>query len=146
MKEQQRAPVRPANGPSRIVAGAGRHLFTVLTAVFFVCAAPEPNADVPQSQAAEVEHLISYLENSDCSMVRNGKTHSGRDGAKHVQRKYDYFRDEISSTEEFIELSATKSTLSGRLYEVHCPGEEPQPSRDWLLQELKILRAIRTPR
>jgi hypothetical protein len=99
-------------------------------------------SDVPESQKPEVEHLIAYLENSDCEMIRNGKSHSGKDGARHVRRKYGYFRDDISSTEEFIALSATKSTMSSKLYQVRCPGSDPVPSRDWLLQELEAYRAL----
>ena len=97
-------------------------------------------SDVPPEQAAEVEHLINYLADSDCRMVRNGKSHSAKDGAKHMQRKYKYFRDEISSTEEFIKYSATKSTMSGQYYEVLCVDQEPELSRDWLLRELQAYR------
>ena len=98
------------------------------------------SADVPEEQVAEVEHLINYLANSDCRMVRNSKSYSAKDGAKHMRRKYKYFRDEISSTEEFIEYAGTKSTKSGRLYEVLCIGQEPEFSRDWLLKELNAYR------
>jgi hypothetical protein len=97
-------------------------------------------ADVSESQALEIDYLIGYLQTSDCQMIRNGKANSGEDGAKHVRRKYDHFRDKISSTEEFIAYSATKSTMSGRLYEVQCPGEEPVPSSEWLLEELEVHR------
>jgi hypothetical protein len=97
-------------------------------------------ADVSESQALEIDYLIGYLQTSDCQMIRNGKAHSGEDGAKHVRRKYDHFRDKISSTKEFIAYSATKSTMSGRLYEVQCPGEEPVPSSEWLLEELEVHR------
>ena len=97
-------------------------------------------ADVSESQALEIDYLISYLQNSDCQMIRNGKAHSGEDGAWHVRRKYDHFRNKISSTEEFINYSATKSTMSGRLYEVQCPGAEPVPSSAWLLEELEVYR------
>ena len=97
-------------------------------------------ADVSESQALEIDYLINYLQNSDCQMIRNGKAYSGEDGAKHVRRKYDYFRDKISSTEGFIDYSATKSMMSGRLYEVQCPGEEPVPSSRWLLEELEAYR------
>ncbi len=51
------------------------------------------SADVPEEQAAEVEHLIAYLANSDCRMVRNGKSHSGEEGSKHMWQKYEYFKD-----------------------------------------------------
>ena len=99
------------------------------------------SSDVPPEQAAEVEHLINYLAESDCRMVRNGKSHSAKGGAKHMQRKYNYYRDEISSTEEFIEYSATKSTMSGQYYEVICADQGPELSRDWLLRELQVYRS-----
>jgi len=98
-------------------------------------------SDVPPEQEAEVEHLINYLAESDCQMVRNGKSHNGKDGASHVRRKYAHFRKEISNTENFIRYSATKSTISGRYYEVQCPGEVPVRSQDWLLKELKVYRS-----
>ncbi len=99
-------------------------------------------ADVPQEQQAEVEHLINYLQDSGCEMVRNGKAYEGVDGASHVRRKYQHFKKKISSTEEFIEYSATKSMISGRYYEVRCPGKDPERSQDWLLRELQALRGL----
>ena len=110
---------------------AGILLFMFLSSV---------SSDVPEEQVAEVEHLLNYLADSDCRMIRNGKSHSSKDGAKHMRRKYNYFRDEISSTEEFIEFAGTKSTRSDRLYEVLCIGQEREFSRDWLLVELKAYR------
>ena len=100
-------------------------------------------ADVPPGQRAEVEHLIAYLATSHCVMIRNGKRHDGEEAAQHVRRKYEYFREKITSTEDFIARSATKSTMSGRPYEVQCPGEEPLSSADWLLAELAALRSNR---
>jgi hypothetical protein len=113
---------------------AGILLFMFLSSV---------SADVPEEQAPEVEHLIDYLADSDdCRMIRNGKSNSAEDGAEHVRRKYNYFRDKISSTEEFIEYAVTKSTMSGRLYEVLCIGQEREFSRDWLLEELSVYRSM----
>jgi hypothetical protein len=98
-------------------------------------------ADVPPEQRAAVEHLLATLETSDCVMIRNGRAHDGREAAEHVRRKYDHFRDRIGSTEDFIAYSATKSLVSGRAYQVQCPGEGPQPAADWLLNELAAYRA-----
>ena len=98
-------------------------------------------ADVPDTQLTEVEHLLAFLENSDCEMIRNGRSHSGEEAVKHVRRKYDYYRNDIASTEDFIELSASRSTMSGKPYKVHCPGQPPVNSRDWLLTELGAFRA-----
>ena len=58
----------------------------------------------------------------------------------HIEKKYDYFRDDITSTEEFIEYSATKSTMSGDFYMVSCPGKEAIRTQDWLMDELKRFR------
>jgi hypothetical protein len=98
-------------------------------------------SDVPPEQVVEVEHLISYLAESNCRMVRNDKSHSAKDGAKHMQRKYRYYRDEITSTEQFIEYSATKSTMSDKYYEVLCVDQQSELSRDWLLRELQAYRS-----
>ena len=119
----------------------GVRLFQSNAIVLLITFAVGAGADVPAGQVAEVEHLIEYLQNSDCRMVRNGKPHSSKDGANHVRRKYAHFRNEISSTEDFIRYSATKSTISGRYYEVLCPGEAPVRSKDWLLEELRAYRS-----
>jgi hypothetical protein len=109
--------------------------------ILLMCISLGAWADMPPEQEAEVEHLINYLAESDCRMLRNGKSHAGKDGASHVRSKYAHFRSEISNTEDFIRYSATKSTISGRYYEVHCPGEAPVRSKDWLLEELKAYRS-----
>jgi len=38
----------------------------------------------------------------------------------HIQRKYDYYRDNINSAENFIRLSASKSTVTRRAYTIEC--------------------------
>ena len=117
-----------------------KSIYIIPAALVFLSAAPL-GADVPPEQKPEVEHLIGFLQTSDCSMIRNGRAHDGAEAARHVRRKYKHFRDDISSTVEFIELSATKSTMSSKPYEVHCPGEPPRQSADWLLDELEAYRA-----
>jgi len=97
-------------------------------------------ADVPPHQLAEVKHLLNFVKNSDCTITRNGTAHAGNKGVEHIQMKYDYFRDDIKSTEDFIKYSATKSTMSGKYYTVKCPDKNIIKSQDWLLTELKRYR------
>ena len=54
--------------------------------------------------------------------------------------KYDYFKDDIKSSEDFIKYSATKSTMSGDYYKVTCPEKKTIKTKDWLLLELKQFR------
>ena len=89
----------------------------------------------------EINHLLTFLENSECQYERNGKLHTGKDMLDHVKKKYNYFKNKIDSTEKFIEYSATKSTLSGKYYMVLCKDNPKVKSQDWLLQELKNYRS-----
>ncbi len=98
-------------------------------------------ADVPADQVKEVDHLLAYVKNSGCIINRNGTDYPAEKGISHIEKKYDYFRDDIKSTEDFIEYSATKSTMSGDYYTVTCPGGKTVRTQDWLLAELKRLRS-----
>lgn len=98
-------------------------------------------ADVPANQVIEVNHLLAFVKESGCIINRNGTDHPALKGISHIEKKYDYFRDDITSTEEFIEYSATKSTMSGDFYMVSCPGKETIRTQDWLMAELKRFRA-----
>jgi len=97
-------------------------------------------ADVPSEQVKEVTHLLDFVKYSGCIINRNGIDHPADKGVSHIESKYDYFRDDIKSTEDFIEYSATKSTMSGDYYTVTCPGKKTIRTQDWLLAELKSFR------
>ncbi|HOP22351.1 MAG TPA: DUF5329 domain-containing protein [Gammaproteobacteria bacterium] len=97
------------------------------------------SADVPKEQQAEVQYLLNFVKTTSCEMIRNGKHHNGEKAASHIQRKYDYFRNKIKTTEDFIEYSASKSTMSGKEYFVQC-GDELIKTRDWLMTELNNFR------
>ena len=98
-------------------------------------------ADVPAGQVKEVNHLLGFVKNSGCIINRNGTDHPAAEGVSHIENKYDYFRDDIKSTEDFIEYSATKSTMSGSYYMVSCPGKKTIRTQDWLMAELTHFRA-----
>ena len=101
------------------------------------------NADVPPETRHEVDHLIKFVNNTPCQIDRNWTKHSGPEALAHIQQKYDYFRDDIKTTEQFIEYSASKSTMTGRDYLLKCKGRSTIKTRDWLLQELQKYRAQR---
>jgi hypothetical protein len=99
------------------------------------------SADVSPGQVREVSQLLYFVKNSHCIINRNGTDYPAEKGVAHIKNKYDYFRDDIKTTEDFIEYSATKSTMSGKYYLVTCPGKETIRTQDWLLGELNRLRS-----
>ncbi len=118
--------------------------FYISTALFlFAPLLYTANADVPEAQKPEVEYLLNLVKGSACKFDRNSKLYSGEKAYDHIKSKYDYFRDEITSTETFIEYAATKSMISGKFYYIVCPGAEPEKTADWLLTELRKYRESR---
>ncbi len=91
---------------------------------------------------AEIEALLGRLEASDCQFNRNGSWYSAADAKAHLSRKLDYIggRTDISNTERFIELAASRSSMSGEPYLVKCAGAQPLQSATWLLGQLHALR------
>jgi len=115
-------------------------LFIFVFASFLVLKTIDSFADVSESQKPEVQHLLEFVKTTDCTFERNGKKHDGERASKHIKRKYKHFRDQITTTEEFIEYSGTKSTMSGNFYLVYCGDNDPIKSSVWLLEELNRFR------
>ncbi|VAW88370.1 Oligopeptide ABC transporter, periplasmic oligopeptide-binding protein OppA (TC 3.A.1.5.1) [hydrothermal vent metagenome] len=105
-------------------------------ALLFAAHVTTTAAEVPAEQRHEVEHLLNFIASTTCIIDRNGSLHNGPEALVHIKRKYAYYRDDISSTEQFIALSASQSTFSGKAYTVRCGRGEVETTREWLLGEL----------
>lgn len=99
-----------------------------------------PLANSNKNPQEEIQHLLSFVETSDCTYQRNGTNHSAIEAKAHIQKKYDYYEDKINSTEDFVKYSATKSKMSGKYYYIKCPGKTRLKSKDWLFAELENYR------
>ena len=87
----------------------------------------------------EIEHLLQYIDTSDCTFIRNGKSHDSKDAGMHIRKKYGHIKGRIKTTEDFIRYAATKSSMSGRPYQVICNGEKTATA-EWLTRELDRFR------
>jgi len=109
-------------------------------------AGPRPAQATPAAAAAqEIGQLIAALGRSGCSFQRNGSWHDAAAAQEHLQRKYEWMRDRgrIASAEQFIEDGASRSSMTGRAYQVRCPGQPVQTSAAWLRARLRDLRGVR---
>jgi hypothetical protein len=88
----------------------------------------------------EIAHLLKFVETTECKYERNGTLHNGAEAVKHINKKYQYYADDIKSTEDFIKYAATKSKMSGKYYKIHCANADVVKSQEWLLTELKTYR------
>jgi len=92
----------------------------------------------------EIDHLLAFVAGTTCQYERNGSVYDGARAEQHIKKKYEYFKNKINSAEDFIKYSATKSTMSGKQYKIHCENMATQNSSDWLLNELKKYRDNQT--
>jgi hypothetical protein len=97
----------------------------------------------PPSMAAgmgeEIDHLLGFVAASPCAFMRNGVAYAGAQAAGHIKDKYEHYRSDIHSAEDFIALAASKSMMSGRPYLVQCDAAT-MPAADWLAKELAAFR------
>ena len=89
----------------------------------------------------EIKFLMDHVKKESFIFIRNGKEHSAEDAYKHMMKKHHYFKGEIDSSEKFIELTLTKSTLTGEKYKIKLPDSRIVLSRDYFLEILKLYRA-----
>jgi hypothetical protein len=91
------------------------------------------------SPSEEIEYLLDFIAASPCVFIRNGVAYDGVEAAAHVKDKYEYYRRDIHSAEDFIAQAASRSAIRGRSYLVRC-GADTVPAADWLARELAIFR------
>lgn len=98
-------------------------------------------AELDAQGQREVAALLSFVGQSRCTFIRNGKTYKAVDAKNHLELKLKYLieQNRVSSAEEFIEKAGTESSFSGKPYLVDCDGNV-QASADWLKDELRLLR------
>lgn len=91
---------------------------------------------------AEIDALLGKLQASGCQFNRNGSWYSGAEAKDHLLRKLAYFEDKgtVQTTEQFIELAASKSSSSGKAYLVKCGNESAAESQQWLTRQLPVIR------
>jgi hypothetical protein len=89
---------------------------------------------------ATIAHLLEYVRTADVIFIRNGKEHSAEDATEHIEKKYNHYKKKIKTPEDFIEKSATKSMMSGKLYQIRLKDGTVITCKDWLLAELERYR------
>ena len=113
-------------------------LLRFATAVFlaaFVLATPA----FAHSMTDEIDHLLGFIAASPCAFLRNDVAYDGAQAVAHIKDKYEYYKSDIHSAEDFIRLAASKSMASGRPYLVRCDAVTT-PAAEWLNRELAAFR------
>mgnify|MGYP001765015338 CR=1 FL=1 len=122
----------------------GVQLRSALLLAFLFSTGTTAVAAVPSADTqAEIAHLLTYLESSRCEFYRNGSWYDSKEARAHLEKKRSYLmkRSLIGTAEEFVDMAATASSVSGEKYQVRCRPSAVVPSGEWLRAELARFRA-----
>jgi len=71
---------------------------------------------VPARAAESLEQTIAFLlhriETADATFIRNEQAHTPQEAVAHIRAKYEHFKGQIKTPEDFIRLAATESLLT----------------------------------
>jgi hypothetical protein len=121
--------MKPDSKHMAFVAGTALAVFLLLVS--------GPGRAGPTDEVDEtIQYLIKSVSGSSLTFFRNGSSYTPSEAAEHMNRKYQHFREEIDTPEEFIELCATKSLLTGKPYLVVDGQGKERRTSDWLRAKL----------
>jgi hypothetical protein len=105
-------------------------------AAFAFAEPPSQKDDLSES----IEYLLDFVTNSECTFIRNEKEHTPQEAAAHMRKKYDHFKHEIKTPEDFIRLAASRSLMTKKPYVIRTKDGKIMPSETWLQEALRQYR------
>jgi hypothetical protein len=108
---------------------------------FLLGARPAAAAKRPEAEQAKIDWLVSEIQRSDATFVRNGSAYDGTKAASHLRSKLLFAGKRVQTARDFIAGICTRSETSGKPYEIRPRGEASRPLADWLLERLNQLEA-----
>ena len=98
-------------------------------------------APAPQEQVL-IDKLIRHVEmQKGMVFMRNGSEYTCEQAAKFLRGKLESMGKEVSSARDFIERIATKSSMSGKPYQIRLADGTVVPAGHYLHEQLKRIES-----
>ena len=118
-----------------------RHLLASVVA-FGGCAGLAAVAAPPPVEQARIDKLIRYVETQKGMVfIRNGSEYSCEQAAKFLRGKMESMGKDVTSARDFIERIASKSSMSGKPYQVRLVDGTTLLAAHYLTEELKRIES-----
>jgi hypothetical protein len=112
----------------------------VLAVVVWTCSALAQSSS--SLEARKIEHLIAAVAQlSDAKFVRNGAAYDAGKAADHLRLKLREAGERVATAEDFIRLCASRSSVSGKPYEIEFADGRRITSEAFLRAKLEELRS-----
>ena len=97
----------------------------------------------PKAEEQKIEALIDHVRQLDgkAVFIRNGDEHSAKDAAEHMARKRKSAGDDVKTAKAFIAECASKSSLSGKPYQIRFKDGKTVTAEAYLTEQLSKLES-----
>ncbi len=96
----------------------------------------------PPAEQARIDKLIRHVElQKGMVFIRNGSEYSCEQAAKFLRGKMESMGAEVSTAREFIERIATRSSMSGKPYQIRLADGTVLPAAHYLTDQLKRIES-----
>ncbi len=85
--------------------------------------------------------MLAILAESDAVFIRNGVDYDGKAAAAHLRSKWSAAGSRVKTANDFIDGLASKSSTSGKPYQVRKKDGSVIPAGDWFRQLLAHVEA-----
>lgn len=110
-----------------------KHFILVYFFMLILCDAVLPQEEREEEDLEQtIAYILNYVSDSECIFIRNGREHKAEEASRHMKRKYEHYKKNIKTPEDFIRLAGTKSILSGRPYMVRMKDGREITCAEWL--------------
>ncbi len=118
-----------------------KHLRAALLTLLLGASALLAHATPSATEGQLIDTLIQRVAKmSSMVFLRNGSEYNAADAAKHMQAKYDHFKKELVTAEDFIARCASHSEMTGQAYRVKLHDGAVRDAGEFLNGELRALR------
>ena len=127
---------------SRKLIITGKYLFVFFLLISVARVWPnEVQARLTEDE--KIRRLIVFVRNlKGAVFIRNDSEHTTGEAADHMELKLKKAGNQVKTAIQFIDLCASKSTLSGKDYQVRLSGGKTVKSSVLLMEELKRIERL----
>ncbi len=94
------------------------------------------------TEKQKIKKLVAAVESmTGAVFLRNGLQYSGKDAAKHLRQKLAAATVEITTASQFIDLVASRSSMTDMAYEIQFADGRKVPAGEFLRDELAKMEA-----
>lgn len=116
--------------------------YSYLVFILLCCAFLPPVHAQKYTEAQKIEKLIVFVASlPEATFIRNGEEHKAKDAAAHLRMKREKAGNRIKTAKDFIEKVASKSSFSGKPYQIRWKNGKLQNIEEILIAELERINS-----